>query len=714
VAAVRPGTASCYAAGVPPPGWRPPLPSPVIAETVESVPTLSARPLLREPRLPVQRARALINRPLVAVGLPLVVGLIHAGLVASRYHVGSFDDDAAYLVMANGIVHGTGLTGQLSAGVPLVSSYPPGFAYVLAPLMALFGTGSFTPERLLSLVCFAAIFPLTWVLLRRRGFSPPLCMAVLGVLALDPVLATYATMVMAEMLFLVVLLVLLLVGERWIAQARTFTAAGVATVALAAATVWLKEAALAMIVGLVVWLVVRRRYRKAAFALAGTVALVLPIAIARIVTSTPLPGSRYASELGGYYRGGFVHRILVIVPTGVGKLFFDALPSAILPTDTPLNDHLATFVVFRGLACATVAVFFTVGLVAWIRRYRAEMAVFLVVAYLGEVVFYNFVIERRILLVLPVVTAWTVLGAVVSGRWVLGMVGLLRPEALARWRRGLVAAVVVVVAVPLLVQVRSDYLYRGGSSQPQGSPYMNLLARLGHPSDVVEAGYVWTTSLFTGHVSRYGAFTATAASCTDQAARSAIANDNAAFLYVGAIDLADSTAIDSPCLLMRAASAPWAVPLLHTDRDNTTVFELIGPGTGNPGLQNLLAAGALGRDTAGGGGQAAQGWRTVTAIAGVATTTWALPPNASVTQVSLGSAHAIGGSTGSVVVQLKTAGGAWRTVAGSPEAVGDGGAPALLDTLPPGTHASAVRVEVTSPTGAPVAVNDLAVLGTGS
>jgi hypothetical protein len=650
----------------------------------------------------------------VAVGLPLVVGLIHAGLVASRYHVGSFDDDAAYLVMAKGIVHGTGLTGHLSAGVPLVSSYPPGFAYVIAPFVALFGSGNFTPERLLSLVCFAAIFPLTWVLLRRRGFSPPLCMAVLGVLALNPVLATYATMVMTEPLFLVVFLVLLLVGERWIAQSRTFTAAGITTVALAAATVWLKEAALAMIIGLVVWLVVRRRYGKAAFAAAGTATLLAPIAIARIVTSTPLAGSRYASELGGYYSGGFVHRILVIVPTGVGKLFFDALPSAILPTDGPLHDHLATYVVFRSLACATVAVFFAVGLVTWVRRYGVEMAEFLVVAYLGEVVLYNFVIERRIVLILPLVTAWTVLGAVVSYRWVLEMVRLLRPGALTRWRRGLIAGTVVVVAVPLLAQVRADYLYRGNSSQPQGSPYMNLLARLGRPSDVVEAGYVWTTSLYTGHVARYGAFPATANTCTDQEAQRAIAIDNAAFLYVGAIDLANGNKVDSPCLLFLGSKEPWAVPLLHTARDNTTVFELIGPGTGNPGLQNLLAAapGLGGHNAA--GRQAVEGSRLTAPIAGVATSRWALPANAAVTQVSLGSAHAVGGSTGAVAVQLETAGGAWRTIANSAGAVGDGGAPALLATLPPGTHASAVRVEARSLSGAPVAVDDLAVLGTGS
>ncbi|HVM63809.1 MAG TPA: hypothetical protein VMU14_03030 [Acidimicrobiales bacterium] len=67
-------------------------------------------------------------------------------------------------------------------------------------------------------------------------------MAVLVLLALNPVLPTFSVMVMAELPFLVVLLATLLTPGRWEATDRTATWAGVATVLGAASLVWLKEA----------------------------------------------------------------------------------------------------------------------------------------------------------------------------------------------------------------------------------------------------------------------------------------------------------------------------------------------------------------------------------------------------------------------------------------------------------------------------------------
>ncbi len=647
-----------------------------------------------------------------------MVGVGHALLVAPHYHVGSFDDDAASLVMAKGIVGGTGLSGYLPTNIALVNAYPPGFAYLISPLVALFGTSTFAPERLLALVTFAAIFPLTWTLLRRRGFSPPFCLVVLALLALDPVLATYATMVMAETTFVVVFLCLLLVGERWLAGRRAVTWSGAGTVLLLAATVWLKEAAVVMILAAVVLLLWRRQLAKTVFLLVATLALVSPIAIARWMTSTPLAGARYSSEISGYYQGGLLHRLLVVVPKGVGSLLFDAFPSAILPTDSPLSDHLAVFVVFRGLACALVAVFVTVGAVTWARRYGADLALFLVAGYVIEVVFYNFVIERRIVLVLPVAAAWTVLGGAVSVRWLLDRTRRRQPASLPRLRQGLVVAGVVVVALPLLIQFRTDYLFRSSqqSSRPDGSPYMKFLARLGTPASHIETDYMWTTMLFTGHTTGLAAFPATKRQCTNQVATSELASDDASFLLVAAID--DVDVLDSPCLLHLASTEPWAVRLEHTPHDSATVFELIGPGTGHPDLENLLTAGAGRRGPAAAGGPGPGGGRapsapaavglaagssdgsgTVTPVDGTATVEWPLPTSASVTQVSLGTAYASAGPTGAVTVQLRETDGRWHTIASAPGAVGGEGTP-LLATPPGPTHASAVRVTVaTSSTG---------------
>jgi len=194
-----------------------------------------------------------------------VIAVAHIAWVAGRYHVGSFDDDDAYLYMAKGIVGGTGLGGHLRNGVPLVAAYPPGYAYLLAPLVWLVGAGGgWWPERMLSVACVVAVFPLTRVYLRRRGASEPVCAVVLALLAVNPVLATYGSMVMAEAPFMVVFLLLLLAADRWSETSRTWSWAGVVTILAAAGVVWLKEAAVAMVVGLVVWLLWRRDVRKAA------------------------------------------------------------------------------------------------------------------------------------------------------------------------------------------------------------------------------------------------------------------------------------------------------------------------------------------------------------------------------------------------------------------------------------------------------------------
>src|SRR6266568_2917540 len=154
------------------------------------------------------------RRSLLWVGGPTLLGLAHALAVAPHYHFGSFDDDASYVLVAKALASGTGLTGQLSSGHPLIGTYPPGFASLLSPI-ALIAPGVILLYRLLPLLCFAGIFPLTWFWLARLDVPVSTRVATLVLLALNPVLATFATMVMPETAFVVILLVLLVVAERW-------------------------------------------------------------------------------------------------------------------------------------------------------------------------------------------------------------------------------------------------------------------------------------------------------------------------------------------------------------------------------------------------------------------------------------------------------------------------------------------------------------------
>jgi hypothetical protein len=619
------------------------------------------------------------------------LGLAHAAWVAGRYHVGSFDDDAAYLYMARGIVHGTGLFGRLPNGAPLAGAYPPGYSYLLAPLVWVGGTaGGFWPERLLSAACFAALFPLTWRFVSRRA-GPAVAGATLALLALNPLLAGYATMVMAEMPFLVVFLALLFAADRWAASDRTLGAWGGATVVLAGAEVWLKEAGVAMVAGLVLWLCWRRDWRKTTLAVVALAAVLAPIAAARFVSGTPLAGARYAGELGGYYHGGVLHD-LWLIPYGIGKYLFAALSQGVVPTGSPVSDHLVTLVVVRGLAVASVPVFCAAGAWDWWRRREGDAALFMVAAYSLECAAYEYINERRIILFLPLAVTWYVLGARRVGRSLIGR-GRLSPAA---WKRVFAGAACLAVAVPLASQLPDYYKFRVGqdTSHPRGSPYLALLRRLGGRRQVVEASYIWTTALYTGHPSASSAFLATAGGCSPGAAWAAMGHDRAGFLYTAAIDL--PPAVDSPCLTRLASQSPRAVTLLHTRVDSATVFALIGPGTGHPAWHDLASAA-----TRRGGDPDSTS----------TTFRWSLPPGAAVSEVTLGGASTSGGATAGVTVSLLEPGRGWQAVARSRGGVGDGGTPFLAAT-PAAVPAAGVRVTVTGPGLA--TIRDLAVLGRGS
>jgi hypothetical protein len=141
--------------------------------------------------------------------------------------------------------------------------------------------------------------------------------------------------------------------------------------------------------------------------------------------------------------------------------------------------------------------------------------------------------------------------------------------------------------------------------------------------------------------------------------------------------------MNSPCFLDLANASPWAVRLLHTSRDDASVYELIGAGTAHPDLIDL---GANRNQVQSRSGDAA-----------VVTLDWGTP--SVVSQVSLGEAALATGSTASTTLEIRTPTGGWVPVARANSRVGDGNgaAPFLLASLPPGTAATAARVVLTGP-----------------
>lgn len=633
---------------------------------------------------------------LAGIGIPLIIGLVHVALVAPHYHVGSFDDDASYILTAKALLAGRGLTGHLASGQVVVGLYPPGYSALLAPLLWVW-PHTYLPLRLLSVASYSALFPLTWRYLGRHGISERTRSAALLVLALGPPMATFASMVMAEAPYLVVLVLLLGAVDAWTAGTRVLGPAGVTVVVLAAAVIWLKQAGLGLVAGLVLWLLVGplpRRLARSALVAGGVALSLVPVVVARLIAGVPLAGARYSQELGGYYSGGLLGRLVHVLPSSTLHLLSTALPATLVPylEPLPITGHWATL--WKVLSWH-VTILVVIGAAAWFRRNR-DAAVPMVVVYLAECVLWPFVNERRAILVLPLLVGWYALGAVTAWRWVTAR------QPVRHTASGLLAGslAVAIVAVPLAVQVPRDYLYGWNQSGSRfaGSRYVALLSRLGRPSDVVETDYQSSTALYTGHATNWTAFVATASGpCYLPGILADLAGDNAGYLLLG--DVNKPGQIDSPCLASQVSTSSWAVPLLHTRRDAASVYELVGPDTAHPGLADLLDGSTP---------------PLLTTSGTESIERWLFPGPETVTQVSVGEVAAVEGPTDTVQVQVEVPDGTWSTVASVPSAVGDGTgrAPFLLYRPARPVAAVAVRVVVTGPQAAAgAAVRDAAVLG---
>ena len=489
---------------------------------------------------------------------------------------------------------------------------------------------------------------------------------------------------MAETAFLVLLLVLLLLADRWEGQVRAWSGTGVAVVVVAAALVWCKEAGIGAVAGLALWYLLRPGARRKGCMVAGGVALLVsPVLIARVVAGVPLAGSRYSQELGGYYHGGVMDRLVHVVPTALSHLLSTALPAALVPylSPLPINDHWPDL---WKILSWQVTILVVIGAVGWWRHHR-DAAVAVAGVYLAETLLWPYINERRVILVLPLLAAWYVLGA--HQLWTL---------IRAHWRPlparagGALLATAVIIG-PLIVQAPRDYLFGWNQSSAHfaGSRYVALLSAVGPSSSVVETDYLSSTALFTGHRTAVTAFDNTVNSCSNAVVRSSIATDDAGYLLLG--DVNKPGLLDSPCIYGAADGSGWAVPLLHTSRDQATVFELIGPGTGHPDLADLIDRATTTKSA----GQIEWHWRAAQSLR----------------QVSVGEAAALTGPTTGVELQIEAPDGSWRTVAGTNAAVGDGGhdAPYLLAALPAGTQAVGMRLIVTGGSG--VAASDVAALG---
>jgi len=224
--------------------------------------------------LPASRgARAM---PWLVGGVVLMVGLA----IVNSLPVGVAFDDGMYVVLAKSLATGHGYRWLHVPGMPPATHFPPGYPAFLALLWM--AAPSF-PENVLLFKIANAFFlaagaaGLTMFLHRRCGFSL-WSASVVGVSASVgiPTLAL-SSMVMSEPLFFALLMPVLMLAERAVddGDEKTWTAVTWAGLAAGALTL-VRSHALAVVAALGFALIVRRRWRQAAIAMASAVVAMLP------------------------------------------------------------------------------------------------------------------------------------------------------------------------------------------------------------------------------------------------------------------------------------------------------------------------------------------------------------------------------------------------------------------------------------------------------
>jgi len=666
--------------------------------------------------------------PLVGLVAVTVLGAVHAAAVAPHYTAGSFDDDGHYIALATALANGMGFVDTSQPGAPVDTFVPPGYPALIAPLVALF-PGEILPLRLLSLVAYLALFPLTWHWLGLRRVSDVLRLTVLALLALNPVAGTYATMVMAEAPLLVALLMLLIAAHRWAEQRPVVTGWGLVAAGAMMALPLLKSAAIVVVPGVVGWLLLRREWARAVLMAVAAGLAVLPPMILRVVTGESALGTRYADDFSEY-EGDPVGRLFTVLPDATLTFLRAALPDSVVPTETlPLTMVGSPLLGALDLLRWSVAPLVLLGFVAWQRR-RPDLTLLVVPLYLLQSLAYPFVNERRVVLILPLVLAWYVVGAgalsrllAAAVRRLSGRLGGLRrahwyaPDGMSTVAAG--ALVLAAVTPALLVQFERNYLFGPGqdSSTPRGAPYMEVLGRAAPAGSTLTSSYRWTTSLYTGHPTVRGPFNS--APCGQGSGyagrvRASIREYQLAGALVAALN--GPGVIDGGCLLPYLGRHPeWAVRLYRQPLDYATAFQLIGPGTAAPELVDAT----LGRAPRGSNAslrtqleetfladEPASRYVEIDAESGAATITLPLTDRflerpAEVTQVSVGAAGLVGpGTAERVTVALRRPDGSWVEVVGAatdvspPTETGeDPAGPAyLLWQSPTPVEATAVRV----------------------
>ena len=426
--------------------------------------------------------------PLVFV-FPILVAIIAAGIAlwsAGPYMVGVFHDDGVYALLAQSLASGHGFHYSNLPGSPAAIHYPPLYPLLLSVLWRV--APSF-PENVPALVSFNALLvgacAAGWWRFATRVEGWRAWTAAVAALACSLTLPTLAlaNALLSETLFLALLWPSLMLSER--AATNDDTRGHLWAGAAVGLLMLVRTHAIALLGGLVLVLLVRRRWRGAGFVLAASLAIQLPwllwSAFATPRLAAPLEGA-YGSYLGWFLAGlrdGGVSFLGRSIRMNAGECWLY------------INDRIAAgfppFLQFAVAGIVTVAA--VIGL--WSLWQRARVTVLFLVLYSAIVLVWPYNPWRFIWAV------WPLLGLVVfSGvRHAWGVTGRFRPAV--------AVAVLLPLAAVLRVELHSYAAHEWRSAARDGAaqiaPVLGWIERHAAPDDVILTEGEPVVSLYLGH-----------------------------------------------------------------------------------------------------------------------------------------------------------------------------------------------------------------------
>lgn len=347
----------------------------------------------------------------------LAVVALHAvlALAASHFDISTRQDDAVYLTLGRGLLHGH-YANAYEVGTPRHGLYPPGYPLLVGVSDWLAG-GRFIGPVLLSILLSTTALGLTAALLRRL-MDWRVALAATLALAVNPNLVSYGGAIASEATYtlLSVLVVWLLAKSR---PTRTVLAAAIAAAVFAALV---RAIGATLVLSTFAYLLLRRRWRPA-LALAVVSGAALGLWAAWLATLPPqFVGQSYVADAA--YTGPpgagsslpmvLLGRVVKNAPEYLGLNVPFAIQFPSLP-GTPIDNLLGAVVLTAALG---------LGMVVLLRRWRFE-PIYLVV-YGGLLLVWPWQSTRFLYPLLPLLMLAVMVGAArglkaAGPRWSVGV-----------------------------------------------------------------------------------------------------------------------------------------------------------------------------------------------------------------------------------------------------------------------------------------------------